>query len=124
MNFNKEYIYGRMTDSIYKLAERIAPIYELLNWDWGPKRGIPTENDIVQELKSLLLGCISEEQIKELMQHGGTIDAETGGLCFYMKYYIDDDEFIINVSFVVREEVNINTNEFNNLKKYNKGNKK
>ena len=36
-----------------KLADKVAPIYELLNWRWVTKRGVPAAQDIYETLLEL-----------------------------------------------------------------------
>ncbi len=51
---NKKDVKGILYGRVSGFAERVAPIYQLLDWRWGEKDAPPTQAEIEQTLGELI----------------------------------------------------------------------
>ena len=80
---NKKDVKGILYGKVGSFAERVAPIYELLNWKWGGSDSPPTQAEI-------------EKTLEELIEHfNGEGSCSTGGL----EVFYDEEDSEIGISF-------------------------
>lgn len=51
---NKKDVKGILYGKVGGFAEKVAPIYELLDWKWGDSDSPPTQGEIEQALEELI----------------------------------------------------------------------
>ncbi len=80
----------KVMDEILKFSEKVAPVYEILNWTWGDPGIIPSVEEIAETLAGLL-SYFTPEMIekREILSSGtgGLVvgwDYEVGGFCLSM----------------------------------------
>ena len=72
---------GKVTD----FAEKVAPIYELLNWTWGDSRTPPTQGEI-EECLCVLIHAFNDEG-----------NCSTGGL----EVFHNKEDGVIGIRFTI-----------------------
>ena len=86
---NKKDVKGILYGRVGGFAERIAPVYKLLNWRWGDSDTPPTQAEI-------------EQTLGELIEHqNGEGYSTTGGL----EVFYDKEDSEIGIRFTLCDSV-------------------
>ncbi len=80
---NKKDVKGILYGRVGEFAERVAPIYRLLDWRWGDSDSPPTQAEIEQTLGELIDSFSGEGSLS------------TGGL----EVFFDKEDCEIGISF-------------------------
>ena len=80
---NKKDVRGILYGKVGEFAERVAPIYKLLDWRWGYNDSPPTQGEIEQALGELI------------ESFSGEGSCSTGGL----EVFFDKEDGEIGISF-------------------------
>ena len=91
----KEELYIRIGAAAGNLSREVAPIYELLNWEWGTD-GVPNEEEIFEHIVERL-NDFDIEKNKSSECGGIIIEVEDDGDNKNLKISFSLDKYVYNI---------------------------
>ena len=93
-----EEIKTKLKEKVPGFAAKVAPVYELLKWEWSPGKQephIPSVGEIENALYDLI----------ERLRDGHEDDHSSGGLSVYFRMPDEDEPGCYGIAFELEEEV-------------------
>ncbi len=91
-----EEIKAKLNEKVHDFAAKVAPVYQLLKWEWSPGKQKP-HIPLVGEIEHALYGLI--ERLGE-----GCEDTSMGGLSAYYPMPDEDGSGCYGIAFELEEE--------------------